>query len=234
VTYVQLIPVDFEDLGNSGDEDVVSTFAEADRVYVANLALAPVVHKNTIICHVISEEIIPAGQINMVRNLEPKMRGKEYSEKVLFMPRVNNESRADFIARLNNMKRDMAENMKKLYGEDYNIEFNVACPGKEMVKKIQEQEGMRALGFDTKNGMETMSVIQIEGIILALRALGSGKASSLVNAYKLLTGMDPEKKYSDVDELARDLLFTLPAAEVKGNELKRVNDLMEKNILNAA
>lgn len=169
----------------------------------------------------------------MVKSIEQKMRGKEYPEKILFMPGVDNETPEGFTARLDKMKSDMRENMKKLYGESYNVEFNVACPGSEMVSVVQAN-GMRALGFDKKNGIKTMSVIQVEGIILALRALCTGKAEALVNVYNLLTGEDLEVGEDDINKLARKLFFTLPAVEVKGNELKRINDLIEANILNAA
>ena len=69
--------------------------------------------------------------------------------------------------------------------------------------------------------------------MLALRALRTRDILKLLAAYKSITGEDKFTTKTDIDELAKDLLFVMPAA-VDLNHIDTLNRLMRESIWQAA
>jgi hypothetical protein len=90
---------------------------------------------------------------------------------------------------------------------------------------------MKALAF-TKEG--DGDIVQVEGIILALRALQTGSIDNLLKVYKFLTGRELSANTNDINELARMMLFILPTRKVDVNAIGTLNKIIEENIKTAA
>ncbi|MDP2913252.1 MAG: hypothetical protein Q8N91_04520, partial [Candidatus Omnitrophota bacterium] len=109
-------------------------------------------------------------------------------------------------------------------------------PSTELVGKIRDTLGIKALAFDPCDRGE-FNVAQVEGIMLALRALRSNDINRLRAAFKSLakrTLTQKEMTITDIDEFARSMTFTLPAAKVLDTEVRRLTDIISKNIRTAA
>jgi hypothetical protein len=198
---------------------------EADRIHTENLKYTPTIPDKTILCHIITDSILPVGQRNMLKTLEQEMRNEKYSEKVISLSTSDSDASETFIAKLEALKAQIESQYK-----GYKVQFDVACPRQDLVERIQKQ-GMQALAF-TKEG--DGDIIQVEGIILALRALETGNISNLINVYKLLTGKEITANTADINELARMIMFVLPVRKVDVNEIGSINKIIEENIKTAA
>ena len=66
-----------------------------------------------------------------------------------------------------------------------------------------------------------------------VRSFGAN-IEALLNIYKLLSGKESLTTTKDINKLARDLLFVLPARKVDINEHQVFNELIEENIRTAA
>jgi hypothetical protein len=199
--------------------------AESDRIHTENLNYTPTIPNKTIFCHIVTDSILPAGQRNTLKALEQETRSGKYSEKVVSLSVKDSIDPEEFMKELEIVKA--REEAKYPY---CNIRFDVACHNKELVAKIQDR-GIKALAFSREGEGD---IIQIEGIILALRALQTGSIDNLLGVYKFITGMEITSITNDIDELARMMLFILPVTKVDVNEIGRVNRIMEENIKTAA
>lgn len=210
---------------------------EAQRMHEENLRNSPAtIPGNTILCHVIAESMLPLGQRNMLMSLEKEMRDKKYREKVVCLPDVSFDKPEEFIAALKRLKEETEKNYIAQGIE--RIEFDIACPNTDLVDRVQRAFGMKALAFESCEGRR-VDIAQIEGIMLALRVLQSGDMERLEAAFKFITGADipPDllKKVHDISELARKIVFILPAAKsIDYNEIIELNDIIKKNIEAAA
>ena len=208
---------------------------QAARIHVENLKYAPTIPEKTMLCHIIADSILPIGQRNMLKMLEQDMRGKEYGEKVVSLSGVSHDNSEEFIAALSRVKAGA----EKIYREQgiERVEFVAACPNTALVSKVQSVLGIKAIAFKPCKEGE-VDIIQVEGITLALRALHSGKIEALKAAFKIINGEDlpPDLlKITDINELARRIIFILPAAKaVDYGEIRELNDIIRKNIEAAA
>lgn len=218
---------DLSDLSDAAINTLVATQTEARRVHDENMKIEymPTIPDKTILCHIVTNSILPVQQRDMLKTLEQEMRSEKYGEKVVSLSIAASASPEEFMAKLEMVKAQI-----ELQYQDYAVQFDVACPSKDLVSKIQRL-GMQALAF-TKEG--DGDIIQVEGIILALRALQTGSINNLLDVYKLLTGREQTVGTNDINELAKMMLFILPVRKVDVNALGTLNRIMEENIKTAA
>jgi glyoxylase-like metal-dependent hydrolase (beta-lactamase superfamily II) len=220
------ISISFEEkrMGSDPVKDVVS---ETERIHTENLKYTPTTPKKTILCHVITDSVLPAGQRNLLKSgLDQNMRGSEYREKIVALSVSETADTEEFMVELERVKARIRNEHK-----DYKVEFTVACPDRKgLVKKLQER-GMKALSFSREGDGD---IVQVEGILLALRALRAGKVDSLLHVYKFLTGREITEIPQDIEQLAKILVFIMPAKKADPNTEIYINGLIRKNILTAA
>jgi hypothetical protein len=201
---------------------------EARGIHDENLSRVPEIPERTIICHIIAESILPVTQARegILNRLESKMRSDNFSEKIVALSGAAGEAAAF----MRELERIRAREEGRYKG--YKVIFDVACPDKDWVGMVQ-RSGMKALAFTAEGEGD---IVQVEGIILALRALQDEKASvkDLVGVYKLLSGKDYQTALTDIDELARTLEFVLPARKIDVDRIGVINRIIEEKIKSAA
>jgi ActR/RegA family two-component response regulator len=213
--------------------------SDAAMIHKANLGCAPEnMPDNTMLCHIIAEPAIPAGQRTMLQELEQQMRNKDDMHEKLVRLEINDPDNLDeFMTKL----EEVRQREEKFYkGKGYNVEFDVACHRQGLVNAIQDRYKVKvqdkhefrvnALAFTRAEGTDA---IQVEGIMLALRALRTNDIGKLLAAYKLITGKAMITDRTDANELARDMLFVMPAA-IDINRIDTLNRLIKENIWQAA
>ncbi|MDP8299139.1 MAG: class I SAM-dependent methyltransferase [Candidatus Tantalella remota] len=182
----------------------------------------------TVLLHVVANSIIPETQRGMMKTLEQDMRGEEYSEKVVCLSVRDTATPEEFLSKLEQLKaREKARYQEKGYA----VQFDVACPNTELVSMIQKDLGLPALAFN-KSGEG--DIVQVESIILALRALKTGNMATLIDIYEFLTGETLVVETTDINELARSVIFLLPVSKLDVNEIVKLNEIIKKNIKTAA
>ncbi|MDP8298295.1 MAG: hypothetical protein P9L88_00080 [Candidatus Tantalella remota] len=203
---------------------------EARQIHAENLKFTPTISKGKILCHIIADSVLPSEQMNLLKaDLEKDMRGTEYKEKIvaLSVSLVSGKAGHDeFIAELEKVKKKVCDNNR-----GYDVEFTVASPDIEGLVERLQSEGVKALAF-RKQG--DGSIVQVEGILLALRVLRTENIDKLLHVYKFLTGEDVVEIPKNINELARKLIFTMPVRKVGMNEDSEINKLIHENILTAA
>ena len=118
------------------------------------------------------------------------------------------------------------------------VQFDVACSDTGLVNAILERQvGIKeALAFEPCK--TEFNLVQVEGIILALRALHSGNIEKLKSVFIFLGGnkLSPEQlAITDIDIFIRTVSFILPAAKIEDyNKRRELNDLIATNIKQAA
>lgn len=200
---------------------------EIGMIHAANLRSTPTLPDKTILCHIIADSILPDQQAKdgMLNRLEAKMRDMRYREKVVALPVKDPGNAEEFMATLEAIKARERDRYK-----GYEVRFDVACPTQALVEKIQG-DGVPALAF-ARDGDGDM--VQVEGIVLALRALRAGSVADLTAVYKLLTGKDLVTDTADIDAVARTILFILPVRKADIEKIGTLNRLIEENIKTAA
>jgi hypothetical protein len=201
---------------------------EADNIHAANLKLTPDIAAKTLVCHIIADSIVPAGQQRMLKTVAEELRKDKYPEKVISLSVNESDSADEFMRKLETAKGERW--IKEYLDKGYTITFDVACPRQDLVQKVQAA-GMQALAFNKEGDGD---IVQVEGIIMALRALGTGKMDELLKAFKLLSGKDATVSAQDIMELAQKLTFILPLRKIDTNRIGALNSIIEKNILSAA
>ncbi|MDD5440420.1 MAG: hypothetical protein PHS37_09575, partial [Candidatus Omnitrophica bacterium] len=211
---------------------VTVAHADAEKITRENRNYAPEnVPAKTLICHIITDSIVPIGQRDMIQELGQYMAKPEhnYIERIV---RLKNDNPADFMQNLRKIITD-----QKKDNDSKEIEFYVACPSVQNVRDIlgdKELGGelkVKALAFEpAKPGV---NAVQVEGIMLALRALRKG-VDSLRSAYEFLTGEKLSDTPDDIVEFVKKILFTLPPAKIDINEVGDLNKVIEENIKTAA
>lgn len=198
---------------------------KADKIHTENLSLTPSIPDKTIICHIVTDSILPVQQRDILKTLEQEMRDEKYGEKIVSLSMADSVKPEEFMEKLETLKTQIESQY-----QNYKVQFDVACPGKELVEKVQAK-GMKALAF-TKDGEG--DIIQVEGIMMALRALETGDMNKLLSAYRTLTGEDWTTKATDINQLAKELLFRLPVRKMDVNIIPILNGIIKKNIRSAA
>ena len=181
----------------------------------------------TIICHIVADTILPEGQRGMLKTLEQDMRSDEYSEKVVCLSVNDMSSSEEFMAELQRLKE---QEEARYRDKGYNVQFDVACHNKDLIAEIQES-GIQALAFVREGEGD---IVQLENIILALRALRTGEIDSLLEVYKFITGKDFIPETDDINEIAKNILFIIPVSELDVNEIATLNKIIAENIKTAA
>jgi hypothetical protein len=226
------VPISSEEKKTEADP-AKEAAAEAERIHTENyLKFTPTIPKKTILCHVITDSILPVGQrYDMLKvGLEQGMRGNEYREKIAALSVSETAGAEEFMAELEKVKIRVRNENK-----GYEVKFTVACPDIEGLVEQVQSTGLKALAFKMEGKGD---IAQVEGILLALRALHAGKVNSLISVYKFLTGRDitdipdGEDEKDIMKKLTRQLVFTMPLWKVEDDV--RINDLIRKNILSAA
>lgn len=204
----------------------------ADKIHAENLKYMPDdIPKNKVFCRVIAESILPEEQKNLLVQLDIETRDEAYWEKVV---RLENKDPKKFI----NDVRNLIDEQKRLY-EGRDVEFDIGCPSKDLVRQVINTDFGEGLKVNAIAFKPCKSPAQVEGIILALRALHNGDLEGLKEIFEMLSGRKlsaEDRSIADIDEFARKVVFELPVIEGIdfGKELKDLNDLIKKNILNAA
>jgi len=201
---------------------------EAERIHTENLNHLPTIPNKTILCHIVADSILPVNQRGMLNRLAIETRKAKYCEKVIRLSVEDPYNPEEFMKKLEEAKaQDWIEEYRD---KGYTVLFDVACPNKKLVGMVD----VPALAFN-KEGEGDM--IQVEGIILALRVLRIGKVDDLLKVYRLLTGEEfrTYNQITDIKELAKAMLFTLPVTAIFDiGKRDRLNTLIEKNIKQAA
>jgi predicted amidophosphoribosyltransferase/phosphoglycolate phosphatase-like HAD superfamily hydrolase len=239
--------------------ELASAEKEADRIHQENLEYAkytPAPNEKKVLCHIIADSALPYEQREQVLKMldqDQDMKGKDYKEKIV---RFEDEKLKldNFVDGIKGLMKIKEIEYKKLYGEEYDIEFDVACPGTAFVTKILEdaelaKRGVKALAFEaqrpgadaTQAESVIFTLVQAEGIVLALRALRSDNFDILKRAYEFLASMaghdmskDEWAKIKNIDDFMRMRPFILPISRVDVNRIRDINDLIVKNIKTAA
>ncbi|MFH1395390.1 MAG: WD40 repeat domain-containing protein [Candidatus Omnitrophota bacterium] len=177
-----------------------------------NLELTSGIKKERVLCHIIADSIIPGElQKQMVQELEQETRKDKYKEKIV---RLEGSNTVDFIEELTKeMKR-----LRKYYKEKgIEVDFDVAAPDTGVNKRIEKELGTKALAFR----VDEKSFVQVEGIILALRALHSNNLERLYEVYKLITGknLDPSEDIKTIQDFMREIVFVLPECRELDHDL---------------
>lgn len=205
------------------------TAEKVDAIHTKNLSAIPHIPDRTVICHIITDSILPDSQKGMLKQLEQEMRGRnDYFEKVVALSVGDADGSDMFLRKLDTIRR---REEKRYNALGYAVRFDVACPTKELVRRVQRDYDIPALAF-AKEGEG--DIIQVEGIILALRVLFSGTAEDLLKVYSLLTGREFRTTINDIKELARHIVFILPVTKLDVDSIERLNARIKDNIKNAA
>ena len=206
----------------------------AKRIHAENRKYAPDTEKNTVLCHIIADSILPDAQKaeGILNRLSSGTRGKDYSYEKMVELKVR--ASEDFVKQVQTAIESAEKSHRKEYGDDYakyTFVYDVACPDIATVIKVRERLNLPALAFSSKSG----NVVQVEGIPMALRALRSGNVVRLRDAYKTLGGKESVDDITDTDDFAIRITFSLPAAEVADyRDRERINRLIQENVMDAA
>jgi signal transduction histidine kinase/radical SAM superfamily enzyme YgiQ (UPF0313 family) len=228
-----VIPATFKEMPDMSDQGVAtfaSAQAEADKIHQENLKYTPAIPEKTLRCYIVTDSICPPEQWNMLSALETSMwKDKSYIEKVA---RLSIDDGSTFIGDLRRKMAKLKDDYSKLY-EGYKVEFVVACPNTKLVEEaINSGLGVKALAFEP-----CKEPAQVEGVILALRALYTDDINRLRAAFEFLANRKlslEEASITDINEFAKRVAFILPTAKILDNEVRRFNELISNNIKTAA
>lgn len=201
---------------------------EANSIHIENLKFVPDNPEKTLVCHIVTESIVPESQHRMLNSVAEELRKEKYPEKIAVLSADESISADDFMRKLEEVKGQKW--IKEYLDKGYTITFDVACHRQDLVQKVQDA-GMQALAFSIEGDG---GIVQVEGIIMALRALGTRKMDELLKAFRILAGRDASVSAKDVMELARRLTFILPLRRIDTNRIGALNGIIVKNILAAA
>lgn len=214
--------------GPTESSGLLRIIEETEKIHSENRGFTPAIPEKTILCHIITDSILPEEQRNMLKVEVEQYLGKSkngrYSEMIFSLSDPRSEDPEEFMAELEKVK---ARVRARLPG--HNIDFTVACPSNELVYNVQKR-GMRALAFSREEG----HIVQVEGIMLALRALYMGNVDKLIQVYRILTGKEMSDRPNNIEEFARAVIFILPARKVGIDDIKYINDLIASKIQSAA
>ena len=201
----------------------------AGKIHKANLKLIPRISKERVICHIVDDSLVIPEQKRILYELDKTMRNKWYQEKIV---RISGYDEADFMANLEIAK----QKQKELY-PGCDIEFSIACKSIQTLSKILDADNdAKAIAFEPSG-----EPAQVEGIILALRALYLKPEKALVNlqkVYEFLSGQKLSKEdmaINDIKTFLKKKIFVLPPIRLSDHgELARINRLIYENIRTAA
>ncbi|MFH1847379.1 MAG: radical SAM protein [Candidatus Omnitrophota bacterium] len=203
-------------------EQEVKDFSES--IHEKNVEFSHILSGKKVLCHIIDDSLIPQSQKTMMQELEQDMRKDIYKEKIVTLKSDNLE---DFLVQLKKTIEDQTSYYRR---KGYDVEFGVACETLEDVRTIQKEFNVRALAFDGGGG----NAIQVEGIVLALRALSSGKIDDLKEVFEFLSQEKLINGPNEIDEFSRNKLFKLPEVDMGISNLTLFNRMIKVRIKAAA
>ena len=211
------------------DNAIPGIFAsQIEEIHKETLENAPNIPEKTILCHVIMNSVLPVGQRNMLNALRITTRDSKYSEKIVPFELDDPDN---LIQELN----ALIVEQRKIH-KGYIVKFDVACSDISYVSKILDSDlEVKSLAFED---CKEFDIVQVEGILLALRALSSGDIEKLKKTFNFLSGQKLSEQImaiSNIDEFVKRVSFILPAIK-EGNYRARIilNDLIRKKIEAAA
>lgn len=204
---------------------------EAQKMHEGNLKYTPTdIPDKTIICQIITDSTVPVGQRDMIQNIGQHMAKpeKNYVERIT---RLKDDNPDNF---MDNLKEIIAR--QEQLNPGCIIEYYVACARPNDVEAILKSEfgeklKIKAIAFEPLE--PGINAVQVEGIVLALRALRKGP-DSLRAAYKFLTGKDMGIDVNDLVKMMKEALFKVPPAKIGIDRVSDLNRLIEKYIEAAA
>jgi hypothetical protein len=216
---------------------------EADRIHAENMKREniPAIADKEILCHIITDSILPAEQPYNQRNMlkvsidQAMDKENKHIERIASLSGDNAGNPDRYIEDL----RALMKRKQDLYTSlGYTkVRFTLACPDVKLVDKVLGSGiDIKALAFkpcDTSR----FNLAQPEGIMLALRILDSGDLAKLKSVYAFLAKhpLSPEDAaITDINIFIRKVAFILPAAKVEDYELRRTNRYLAYQIWQAA
>ena len=245
----QAVPESTSGLPPEKEPPVITPIAlaqdEAVRIHTENIKYASTIPDKTILCHIITDSIVPIEQRDSLKVELGQNMGKDgrYSDGFAFLSSDNVNKPAEYIKEL----QGLIQTKLKHYRDDLHyvdVRFDVACSNTELVSAVLESdikiEGndikVKALAFEPCNGLE-FNAAQIEGIMLALRALQTNDIEKLKQAFVFLKGpgnsLTPEQAgITEIDKFIKTFSFKLPAAKVE--DVNKLNSFITASIKQAA
>jgi len=216
------------------------TTAEAVRIHEEDLKIEymPVIPDKTILCHIVTDSIVPVEQRNILKvKLEQAMdKENRHIERVALLSGANANDPEAYIRDLESLMQKKSEHYRSMGYTS--VRFDVACPSTELVSSILGKNmGVKAIAFEPfKNG--EFYVVQAEGILLAMRALYSEDIDKLKAAFMTLSKnplTGEQAAITNIDDFIRAVYFVLPATKIEDSaERRRIHDLIVSNIWQAA
>jgi len=222
---------------------VTTAKAEAVRIHeedlkIENMPDIPTTPDKTILCHIVTDSIVPLEQRNILKvKLEQAMdKENRHIERVALLSGANAEDPEAYIRDLERLMQKKSEHYRSIGYT--NVRFDVACPNIGLVNSLLEKNiGVKAIAFKPCES-DVFSVVQAEGIILALRALYSGDIDKLKAAFVSLSKTELSQEQAaitNIDDFIKAVSFILPAAKIEDPaERRRIHDLIVSNIWQAA
>ncbi|MDD5428648.1 MAG: hypothetical protein PHI58_05360 [Candidatus Omnitrophica bacterium] len=227
-----------EDVEKISREELSSPGKSVERIHAENLRHPPAVSPKTIYCDIVTDCIIPEEQRPILTNVEFAMRHKSYNEKIV---RLTWDGSGDFEAAVRKCAEKTIDYYRREYGDefkDYTFKFAVACPGMDEVNAILGSDLGRDMKVKAMAFKRYKAPVQVEGIMLALRALQSENIADLRSAFEFLAKRkltDDELKKATVDEFVRSIVFILPIIRfIDTGHVMELNHLIRDNIKTAA
>jgi hypothetical protein len=215
---------------------------EADRIHAENMKREnmPAIEtkpEKEMLCHIVTDTILPSDQRNMLKvSIEQAMDKKNrHIERVAALSGENVGNPDKYIEDLQALiKRKQGLYTSLGYTK---VRFTLACPDVKLVDKVLGSGiDIKALAFEPCD-TSRFNLVQVEGIMLALRALDSGDLAKLKSIYTFLAKhpLSPEPAaITDINAFIRKVAFILPAAKVEDYELRRTNHYLASQIWQAA
>ena len=217
----------------------ITIAAEADRIHTENTKREhmPTIADKEMLCHIVTDTILPSDQRNMLKvSIDQAMDKKnKHVERVAALSGENVGNPDKYTEDL----RSLIKKKQDLYTSlGYTkVRFTLACPDVKLVDKVLRSGlDIKALAFEPCDSAR-FNLVQVEGIILALRALDSDDLAKLKNVYAFLAkhALSPEDaNIADINTFIRKVIFILPAAKVEDYELKRTYHYLANQIWQAA
>ena len=221
--------------------------SEAEKIHAENLKILnsmPDISNaadKTILCHIITDSIVPPGQQNMlkvalVQNMEKEMRkGVNYRDGFACLSGANASNPTEYLMDL----QILMANKRKAYTDmGYTkVLFDVACPDPKLVSAILKSNlGVKALAFEPSEGAD-FNFAQVEVIMLALRTLYTKDINRLKAVFKMFSKKEltpGELDITDIDKFIETVSFILPTAKVEDYERVSLNNFISASIKQAA
>jgi len=153
--------VDIEMNMNTVTKSVINVYHLMEQIHMKNIMFSPIIKKEKMLCHIISDEVIPGeSQKKMLQQVEQDMRNSLSQERIVKLEMGLGKSF------LESLSLEMEKQRKFYNAKGYTVEFDIAVGDKTKVGMILGDGTIgidKVLVFESDGG----NFIQIEGIIMA-------------------------------------------------------------------